>query len=325
MNVTMEILLALTSAIFLFVILYFLSGVLLYDNLLSRRMYARRVRASSREALKKDKSKDRFTEKGEAWFHRKKPAETAILSGRGELLHGYIIPAPEFSDKWVICIHGYTGAPDTMGPFGRKLHYAGYNTLYPALRGHEKSEKNTISMGWHDRLDLIDWCRSITDTNPAAQIVLFGVSMGASTAMMASGEDLPESVRCIVADCGFSSVWDIFAVQLKKYSGLPAKPFLYPISTMAKLIDRLNIREASCVGQVKKSRTPTLFIHGDADELIPYSMMEDLYEAAGCEKEKLLIPDGKHGLAVNANPKLYWSTVKTFLRQNLAEPVRAVA
>ena len=146
MNVTMEILLALTSAIFLFVILYFLSGVLLYDNLLSRRMYARRVRASSREALKKDKSKDRFTEKGEAWFHRKKPAETAILSGRGELLHGYIIPAPEFSDKWVICIHGYTGAPDTMGPFGRKLHYAGYNTLYPALRGHEKARR--IQFPW---------------------------------------------------------------------------------------------------------------------------------------------------------------------------------
>ena len=309
----------LSSSIILFILIYFGVGALLYNILLTRRVYQRQARVAASDAYQEGRKSNTFTYEGEEWFHNMKPAETVILSSRSEHLHGYTIAAPEPSDRWVICLHGYTGALDMMGPFGRKFYHAGFNTLYPALRGHESSEHQSISMGWHDRMDVIDWCRFVVKQNPRAQIVLFGISMGASTAMMASGEDLPAAVRCIVADCGFSSVWEIFAVQIKRYARLPSV-FLYPVYTMALLMDRLDLKAASCVRQVKKSRTPILFIHGDADDLIPHAMMDDLYSAARCEKEKLLVHHGRHGESANAQPELYWSTIRSFISRKLSQP-----
>jgi len=321
MNFAIDLVAIILSSSFLFfTILYIGAGALLYRILLTRQTYQRQARLAASDSYQEERKKNTFNYDGEEWFHSMEPAETIILSRRNTPLHGYTIPAAEPTDRWVICLHGYTGAPDTMGPFGRKFHKSGFNTLYPALRGHESSEHRTISMGWHDRLDIIDWCGYVIKQNPKAQIVLFGVSMGASTAMMASGEEMPAEVRCIIADCGFSSVWEIFAVQIKRYARLPANPFLLPIYTMALLKDRLDIKAASCVRQVKKSRTPILFIHGDADELIPHAMMDDLFSAAGCEKEKLLVHHGRHGESANAAPELYWSTVKSFISRKLAQP-----
>jgi len=314
-----------TSLILFVTILYFGTGVLMHAGCLSYRMYRRQAKVTASEPYQRELKKKPFNYEGEAWFRSMDPAETVILSGKNERLHGYTIPAAEPSDRWVICIHGYAGSPEAMGPFGRKFHNAGFHTLYPALRGHESSGHRNVSMGWHDRLDIIDWCRFVADENPGAQIVLFGVSMGASAAMMASGETLPSAVRCVVADCGFSSVWDIFSVQIRRFARLPASPFLYPLYTAAILNDRLNLKEASCVRQVTKSKTPTLFIHGGADKLIPPSMMEELFDAAGCEKEKLLIANAGHIESANTDPELYWSTVRSFVNRKLtaAEPVRS--
>lgn len=306
------------ASIILIIFLYFGAGAFLYNTLLTRRVYLRKARQEASAAHQEERKASPFNYEGEEWFHRMGPEETTILSRSSEHLHGYFIPAAEPSDRWVICLHGYTGAPDTMGPYGQKFYRAGFNTLYPALRGHDRSEHLSVSMGWHDRMDLIDWCQHVINRNPKAQIVLFGVSMGASTAMMASGESLPDQVRCIIADCGFSSVWEIFAVQIKRYARLPAQ-FLYPVYTMALMKGRLNLKEASCVRQVKKSKTPILFIHGDADDLIPHTMMDELFAAAGCEKEKLLVRHGWHGGSANVEPELYWSTVRSFVSRKMPE------
>ena len=39
-----------------------------------------------------------------------------------------------------------------------------------------------------------------------AEIVLHGLSMGAATVLMVSGERLPEQVKAIIEDCGYTSV-----------------------------------------------------------------------------------------------------------------------
>ena len=57
-----------------------------------------------------------------------------------------------------------------------------------------------------------------------AEIVLYGVSMGGATVMMASGEDLPGNVKAIIEDCGYSSVWDEFSYQLQALFNLPEFP-----------------------------------------------------------------------------------------------------
>ena len=76
-----------------------------------------------------------------------------------------------------------------------------------------------------------------------------------------------------------------------------------------------SFKEASSVEQVKKSKTPTLFIHGDQDTFVPYTMLDKVYNAANCEKEKLVIKGAKHAESVNVDATLYWSTVKSFVEK----------
>ncbi|WP_143805201.1 alpha/beta hydrolase, partial [Oenococcus oeni] len=82
----------------------------------------------------------------------------------------------------------------------------GFNVLLPDDRGHGQSMGEYISFGWLDRLDYLQWLKKIIKrVGPKSEILLFGVSMGASTVEMLSGEDLPSQVKCVIADCGYSS------------------------------------------------------------------------------------------------------------------------
>ena len=58
---------------------------------------------------------------------------------------------------------------------------------------------------------------------------------------------------------------------------------------VANVRAKYDIKEASAVEQVKKSNVPILFIHGDADNFVPEYMCEELYSAANCIKDKLII------------------------------------
>ena len=59
---------------------------------------------------------------------------------------------------------------------------------------------------------------------------------------------------------------------------------------------------------------PTLFIHGDQDKFVPFYMLDKLYEAANCKKEKLVISDAGHVESSKINPDLYWSTINKFIK-----------
>ena len=132
--------------------------------------------------------------------------------------------------------------------------------------------------------------------------------------MMASGEaDLPANVRAVVEDCGYTSAWDEFAGQLRELFGLPAFPILDVTNLVTRLRAGWDMREASAVNQVARSVTPTLFIHGDADTFVPFWMLDAVYGAAACEKEKLVVPGAAHAQAAAVDPELYWGTVEEFL------------
>ena len=89
----------------------------------------------------------------------------------------------------------------------------GWNVLLPDMRTHGESEGKYIGMGWLDRLDVLKWIDLIRERDEQAQIILHGVSMGGATVMMTSGEALPENVRAVIDDCGYTSVWDIFRMN----------------------------------------------------------------------------------------------------------------
>lgn len=229
-------------------------------------------------------------------------------------LHGKLFKNP--GTKYALVCHGYTSKAKHMAGFVNKFHTLGYNVLAVDARAHGDSEGTKIGMGWVERFDVIEWIKYIISLEPDAQIILHGVSMGASTVLMASGEELPKNVKAIIADCGYTSEWDEFR-QEADVLHIPWFPVLNASSAISKVRDGYDFKQASAVEQVKKSHIPTLFIHGSKDELVPYGMLNELYSAANCEKEILTIQGAGHALSSSVAPELYWNTVETFLKKHL--------
>ena len=236
-----------------------------------------------------------------------------ITSSDNLKLHSYQVKNQTSSDKWVITVHGYTSEGINMSTYAKQYYDNGYNVLIPDLRAHGLSEGNYIGMGWDDRLDIISWINYILNEEPNAEIILHGVSMGAATVLMTSGEEIPSNVKAIVADCGYTSVWDEFAYQLDDLFSLPEFPILNVSSIVAKIRAGYFLGEASSIDQVKKSKTPILYIPGDQDDFVPYYMMEELYNATSSEKEMLTIKGAEHAKASEVDPETYWTSVNNFI------------
>ena len=205
-----------------------------------------------------------------------------------------------------------------MEPYAQWYYENGYHVLSPHMRAHGDSEGAYIGMGWLDRKDMLRWIRTIITQDPQAQIVLHGVSMGAATVMMTSGETLPDNVKAIIEDCGYTSVWDIFSSELHVRFGLPDFPIMHVSNLVSSFKAGYSWKDASALGQVKKSRTPMLFIHGDADDFVPTDMVYPLYESATCEKQLLIVSGAGHAQSRETNSDLYWHTVETFIAPTLS-------
>ena len=252
------------------------------------------------------------------WLNQKAKDVYITTSNNGNLkLHSYEIN--NNSDIWAVVIHGYSGKCQDMVYFAKEYYERGYNVLVVDLRGHGESQGDYIGMGWHDRLDIIDWTNYIVNKNSNSKIIIHGVSMGAATVMMATGEDLPKNIKVAIEDCGYSSIWDEFEMQLKLLYNLPSFPALNAASAVCKIRAGYMLEEGSCVEQLKKSKTPTLFIHGDQDKFVPFEMLDIVYETANCEKQKMVVQGAAHAQASSINPQLYWKTIDGFIEKYINE------
>ena len=289
------------------IILIYYAGNYLY-NLAINPKYPKDLifKSKTNENTKQEETSGISNLDAKTWLLKFSKFEDLFIKSKDNLnLHNYLIKNKNNSNKWAIIIHGYNS----------KGIYMGYNIIIPDLRGHGKSEGNYIGMGWHERYDILDLSNYIANTYNNSQIVLFGVSMGASTVMSTSGETLPKNVKAIIEDCGYTSTWNQFSYQLKSLFKLPPFPLMHIASIICKLKSGYFISEASPIKQIKKSITPTLFIHGDKDDFVPFFMLDELYNASTVEKEKLIINGASHAKASYVNPKLYWSTIENFLNK----------
>lgn len=257
-----------------------------------------------------------YEEESQTWFEDNHQSISITAEDGAELL-GYQISAnnTEASHNYAIFCHGYTNEPAGMAKYAYHFYQRGYNVVLPAARGHERNMgTGYIQMGWQDSKDLVVWINQIVEADPEARIVLMGVSMGGAEVMMASGWELPANVACIVEDCGYTSVWDEFALEMGDMFHLPTFPLLNLASLSCKLRAGYSFEEASSTAQLAKASVPMLFIHGDADTFVPYSSLTANYDAcASPDKQMLTIKGAGHGMSASVDPELYWTTVDAFV------------
>lgn len=228
-------------------------------------------------------------------------------------LHAYEFKSQKHTNEWVIVVHGYMGEAIDMSYNVHQFYEMGYNVLAPDLRGHGQSEGKYIGMGWDDHYDLIKWINYLISEDPNCEIILYGVSMGATTIMNVSGEKLPTQVKLAIEDCGFTSVWDILKYQMNEIFDLPSFPLLNITDIITQIKCGYSFKEADTREQLAKAKIPILFIHGNLDTFVPFYMLDELYESANCPKEKLVIKNAWHGVSSKVDPLTYWNKVKSFI------------
>ena len=255
----------------------------------------------------------------EKWLENAVIEDKTVVSDDGLTLLGEVYWTDPDSHLWLLGIHGYTSKKEDYRNIGSKFAEKGYNLLLPDMRAHGESEGKYIGMGWLDRRDVLKWIDLIIEMDPEAQIILHGTSMGGATVMMTAGEALPQNVKGIIEDCGYTSVWDIFRDELKYLFGLPPFPVLHAASVVSKLQAGYFFSEGSAVKQLEKATVPMLFIHGGNDTFVRTDMVYEVYEACPTVKELLVIEGAGHGEAYAMDPELYFDTVFGFIEENCIE------
>lgn len=214
----------------------------------------------------------------------------------------------------MIFMHGYHGRAyrDGNGAFILSKR-RGYNVLMVDQRAHGRSEGKVITFGVKERYDCLQWIYFARERfGENTPIVLAGISMGAATVMMTAGLKLPDNVKGIIADCGYTSPKEIIATVIKRRK-LSVK-LLYPLVCLsAKVYGKVDIEEVSCVDAMKQSKAPMLFIHGDGDTFVPHRMSQACYEACITEKDILIVKDAAHGLSHCVDSVAYGNAVNAFL------------
>ncbi len=254
---------------------------------------------------------------GYKWYDTTYHQYVTIKNRKDETLHAAEFRNPSNSNVWAITVHGWTNVHRELSSYAMEYYRRGFNVLMPDLRGHGESEHKYVSMGWLDRLDIVDWVNSIVKENPNAKIIIHGVSMGAATTMMTTGETLPENVIFAVADCGFTSVKDIMVDQTKRKYHLPV-PLTVPVGSLVnRLMNGFFFGKGSAVEQLKKSKTPTLFIHGDKDNFVLPENLGKVYSACAAEKDMFVVEGAEHAVSNIWFHELYWNKVDEFMSKYL--------
>lgn len=232
---------------------------------------------------------------------------------------GYKLVGVEFlpevqSHKYALVLHGYTGWKEEMYPYAKHYVEEGYDTFVPDMRCSGKSEGDYIGMGYTDSIDCLKWIDKILEKDSEAQIVIHGQSMGAATALMMTGlAELPDNVVAVVSDAAYTDAYSMFGDKITEWFSLPPFPLVDGAVLMLRLRGGYNLRDANPLEAVKKSSTPTLFIHGDKDAMIPVSMCYDLYEAAASQKDIYIVEGTGHAQTVDKDPEEFWKRVDEFI------------
>ncbi len=256
-----------------------------------------------------------------AWYDSLKVAgilkDTTIVGYRDFKIHACYVPAkdPASARGTAIVVHGYSDNHIVFLYLVRMYRDEfNYNVLFPDLQYHGYSEGDHIQMGWYDRLDIEKWIPVAHDIFQDDFMVLHGVSMGAATVMMTSGDPLPDYVRCFVEDCGYASVAKQFNHNRRQSFRFIPPDVLQSASLVTRKKYGWGFWEASSVKQLAKCDRPMLFIHGDADDFVPFEHLQLNYDAkVNGYKEMWVAPGAVHANSYAKYPKEYTQHVRDFL------------
>lgn len=253
---------------------------------------------------------DKASEKLESSEH-----ETVQITSSydGIALVGHYFPVKK-AKRVIVAVHGWRSSwHRDFGLVSDFWKENGCSVLYVEQRGQNNSGGDYMGFGLTERFDCLDWARwADANTDAYLPIYLAGISMGATTVMMASALDLPQRVHGIMADCGFTSPSAIFKHVAHKNLHISYGIRGGLIEALCKQKINLGPNEYSSTEALRETNIPVLFIHGTNDTFVPVEMTYENYSACASPKRLLVVPGADHGMSYFVEPEKYKETIKEF-------------
>lgn len=248
---------------------------------------------------------------GEDWLLAHDHHIYTMVNDEGMRLKAHYFPCDN-AKRTVIEFHGWHSSWhrdfSASSPF---LHAMGCNLLLVEQRGQGNSDGSHMSFGLEERFDVPQWVRWYQENiNAEIPIYIAGVSMGASTVLMAAADAYPPQVKGIMADCGFTSAYEIIRDLGKRQYHVPQHPMMDGIRFLCKKKYGVDIKSWSTIDAMKKTTLPILFVHGDADMFVPCYMSMENYEACTSEKDLLIVEGATHAMSFVVDKDAYMERVE---------------
>lgn len=244
------------------------------------------------------------------------PYERVTIHSRDGLKLRGKFYAGEEGAPLLLFFHGYRSTAERDGSGGFSLcREKGWNALLVDQRAHGESEGKTITFGAKERFDVVEWADwAVRRFGEDQHIYLVGVSMGAATVLMASALELPEQVKGIWADCGYSTTEGIVRHAIRRWC-LPEGPAFALTRLGGRLFGGFDLREATPLEAVKNAAVPILLVHGEDDNVVPHDMAAELKEACAAPVEIVSVPGAHHGMSFYVDNAKYRAAVERLIRE----------
>ena len=263
----------------------------------------------------------RAAEVGIFQWQKEHGVKYTVKSHDGLKLSARYLPPREGDPKAIILtVHGYrSNALHDFGISAYDFLGKGYGTLMIDQRSHGESEGKVICYGVEERYDVREWAKLLQREFPDTPVILNGISMGAATVMAAAALDLPENVKGIIADCGYTSIHDIIADVAKKRFHLPAFPLVPLTEFWCKQFNGFGFSDVDSRETLSHAKVPVFLAHGKADDFVPFWMGEEIYERNKTRLDLTFFVSetAKHGYSYLADYAGYTAAADAFLEKIL--------
>jgi pimeloyl-ACP methyl ester carboxylesterase len=236
-----------------------------------------------------------------------------FTSSDGVNLRGWWSPGDPEMPVIIFC-HGLNRSRLELLERGAESSHRGYGVLLFDLRNHGESGRAYTTIGIHERRDVCAAQKFVSQKAGQRQQVLWGVSMGASSAIL--GAKQCPGFAAIVSDSSFLSFRETVAHHFELIFRLPAFPIANMIVGITGLRMGFDPDEGDVEAAIREIEAPILFIAGSSDRRMPVALAKRLLNAAHNPlKELLVVPDARHGEAFSKDRKTYLDSVFRFLER----------
>lgn len=290
---------------------------------------------NDREALKGtawDQYYDEIQE-GIVWISQQEAEDIYIQSEDGLKLHARLMDQSGAKGT-VLMFHGYRTHTEVDFSASSHVYYeCGNRIVHIDQRAAGESEGKYIGFGVLESRDCCLWAQYIANRFGTDQkIILAGLSMGASTVLMATAhhEDrrvrincspeepmevsmtLPKNVTGIVADSAFSSPYDIIKKRIRTTYHCNGRLLTIAIGIWSRMLAHYSLKELSVPDVMKHNTIPVLLVHGTEDSNVPVEMTVKIAENCQAPKQVLLVKGAEHGTGYLVDNEAYKKALQEF-------------